>query len=70
MACLAVQPMIMVMLLVRGQVVFLEHKAKVLEAIPTSYDVHPHFPLIVPVHNGLDEMRLAVRNEEKHTIVL
>jgi hypothetical protein len=47
-----------------------QDEAKVLEAISTAHDLHVHIPLIIPVQDRLDEMRLPISDIKEHAIVL
>ena len=48
---------------------FLEHEAIVLETIPITHDLHIQIPLIFPIQDRFDKMRLPVCDVKKHAVV-
>lgn len=48
----------------------LQDKAKVLETVAATHDLHLQIPLVLAVQNWLDEMRLSICDVKKYAVVL
>lgn len=46
-----------------------QNEAKVLETVSAAHDLHLQIPLVISVEDGLDKVRLPVRNVKKDAII-